>query len=138
MPCNTKLEDTLRSYGMKASHQRVAILQYLKDVSSHPTADEVYAYLVEEDECLSRATVYNTLNTFRDRGLVQEITIQKNQRRYDGDLTEHGHFLCTQCGVVIDLPGDTNNAKNLIAQGFSIENIQIFFYGRCPRCNQLS
>ncbi|MCF8053686.1 MAG: transcriptional repressor [Deltaproteobacteria bacterium] len=136
--CNTSVEETLRAHGLKASCQRVAILRYLRETTAHPTADKVYAQLAREDESLSRATVYNTLNTLKEHGLVQEINIQKKQCRYDGDMAEHAHFCCIQCGEVTDLPLDTDAPLFTLGGDFYVESVKVFIYGRCPRCHQFS
>ncbi len=131
-----EIQQTLRTHGLKASSQRVAILQYLRSVDTHPTAEQVYENLFPQLEKLSLGTVYNTLKSLKSCGLVQELTIQKQGSRYDGNISFHGHFSCTQCGTLFDLPNQ--EALQIIPEGFEVHSYQNFLYGLCPRCSKLA
>ena len=61
--------------------------------------EQIYTVLHKEIPTLSKTTVYNTLNTLIDAGLVKLITIDENETRYDIDTTTHGHFKCESCGI---------------------------------------
>ncbi len=126
------IQDTLRNCGLKASSQRVAILTYLQSVDTHPTADQMYEALTSDLPSLSRGTVYNTLKTLQQHGLVHELTVQKGESRYDGNISCHGHFSCTQCGELFDLP--LQEHSHSIPDGFQLQTQQHFFYGLCPNC----
>lgn len=124
----------LAAQNIRPSYQRVRILQYLMEKRSHPTADEIYRALTREIPGLSRTTVYNTLGLFIDRQIVQPLTIEENQTRYDADVLEHGHFQCRRCGRVYDFSLDSLLLSGL--EGFAIESRQVYLKGICPACRE--
>ncbi len=128
------VQSLLRAHGLKASSQRVAILEYLQQVETHPTAEHLYDALKPKLDTLSLGTVYNTLNTLTACGLVLELTIHKQESRYDGNLENHGHFSCTSCGKLFDIP--MNLHAHTVPEGFLVDSCQHFFYGLCPSCKE--
>jgi len=99
----------------------------------HPTAEQVYDALKNELPTLSRTTVYNTLKTFLNAGLIKELTIEENEVRYEFNLHDHGHFKCKKCGRIFDfnysmkLPSDE-------LKGFCVTDVNIFITGVCRDC----
>ena len=87
----------LADHGIKPSVQRIAIMQYLLTHFTHPTVDDVYRGLLPKIPTLSRTTVYNTLRMFSDNDAAQMITINEHRVCYDGNITPHAHFICTEC-----------------------------------------
>ena len=66
--------DYLTAHGVKASVQRVAVMQYLLQQMGHPTVDEIYQALVDHIPTLSKTTVYNTLRLLMEHGVVRMLT----------------------------------------------------------------
>ena len=77
------LLDQLREKDLRASPQRIKVLEYLFENKDHPTVDQIYKDIVCEMPSLSRTTIYNTLSVFVEAGLVRVITIEGNETRYD-------------------------------------------------------
>ncbi|TCK93241.1 Fur family ferric uptake transcriptional regulator/Fur family peroxide stress response transcriptional regulator [Natranaerovirga hydrolytica] len=129
------IELYLRDHGISPSYQRKRIFEYLYTHDNHPTVNQIYEHLVPEIPTLSKTTVYNTLNKFVDKGLVEIITIDGNEIRYDlYSQKTHGHFKCNQCKQVydVDIIDDAFNSQAL--DGFDIQNKYFHFTGICKSC----
>lgn len=136
-----QISDKIIACGIRPSFQRVKILNYLCKNSTHPTAETVYKALSPEILTLSRTTVYNTLKLFIDSGLVQSLSIDGDEMRYDADTSHHLHFKCTCCGNVLDmLYPDTeltyDKMIELLPTGFSVSKVQTFLWGTCADCTK--
>ena len=101
-PSYRDLVKELKEKKIRLSYQRVKILDYLNRNRTHPTADEIYTGLIAEIPSLSKTTVYNSLNSLVKANLVQELTIEDNENRYDIVTETHGHFKCEKCGKIYD------------------------------------
>ncbi|WP_458700797.1 Fur family transcriptional regulator [Sulfurospirillum sp. 1307] len=102
-----KYIEVLKSAGLKATPQRVAVLKEL-DKKTHPTMDEMYENIKKDNPSISLATVYKNVNVLRDSGLVIEINIPSKKMRYDYLSKPHIHIVCSGCGHVEDLDYDKN------------------------------
>jgi Fur family peroxide stress response transcriptional regulator len=124
----------LSEKGLKASHQRIMVLDYLDSHRCHPTADMILSALKQDMPTLSKSTVYKTLNAFVDANLLREITIEDNEIRYEYNLMDHGHFKCESCGQVYDFTIDFGLLKTKDLDGFQINDRNIYFKGVCKSC----
>ena len=130
---NSIAEKLLKSH-IKPSYSRVKIMKYIMDKRSHPTVEEIYNELLPELPTLSKTTVYNTLNVFLKARLIQLITIEDNETRFDADLSEHGHFKCEKCGKIYDFSISLNDNPVEGLNGFRIDDKNVYFKGICPGC----
>ena len=94
---------TFKEKKLKLTPQRLAVYQYLKSTTEHPSAETIYKALQPNYPTMSLATVYKTLKTLVEIGLVQELNVGEGNFRYDGNCKEHGHIQCIKCGKVNDL-----------------------------------
>jgi Fur family peroxide stress response transcriptional regulator len=122
----------------KYSHQREAIISFLKTRTDHPTADVVYQNISETIPNISLGTVYRNLNQLADAGVILRFTVNGRTDRYDADTSPHCHFICKCCGAVKDI--FINPTEKLIEEASSIscdsiENVSVFFHGICEDCN---
>ena len=76
-------QNRLRRYNIKPSVQRMAVLDYLMTHHTHPTADTIFNALYPSIPTLSKATVYNTLNLLTEHGVIQMITIDEKNARFN-------------------------------------------------------
>lgn len=132
---DTKLAEMLHRAGVRPSVQRIAILSYVANSHSHPAADEVYTRLASDFPSLSLTTVYNALHILTDAGLLRELDIESERKRYDlAPQPPHSHFICRECGRVFDmmLPMGLDAKPN--DSGFSIESVDVYYKGLCPKC----
>lgn len=128
------LSHILNQKGLKPSHQRLRILEFLANNPCHPTADKVLSEMKEELPTLSKSTVYKTLNAFVEAGILREITIEENEIRYEYNLVDHGHFKCRSCGEVYDFEIDFGSMQYDSLGGFKIEDRNVYFKGVCESC----
>ncbi|MDD2296962.1 MAG: transcriptional repressor [Sphaerochaetaceae bacterium] len=124
----------LLEHGVRPLKHRVAVYRYLLDNPIHPTADTIYSELKNNMSSISRTTVYNVLNLLCSHNVVQEIAIEKNEMRYDANVTNHIHFKCFECGHVYDLH-DVTFPTIAVPSGFRIDAVQINMTGLCPNCS---
>jgi Fur family transcriptional regulator, peroxide stress response regulator len=124
----------LSRVGIKPSHQRLRILEWLASTRSHPSAEAVYQALLPQMPTLSRTTVYNTLALFVERGVAQPVYLDAVQTRYDGDARPHGHFRCRGCGRVIDV--ELPAAPPAPPRGYAADRVMVGFVGLCPACRR--
>jgi Fe2+ or Zn2+ uptake regulation protein len=125
----------LVSKGLNPSYQRVRILAYLMERRDHPTVGMVYDTLSGEMPTLARATVYNTLNALVEKGLVIALTIKSEETRYDFKRETHHHFLCKQCGSILDIEVRCAYADAAeVGEGHRVEEIHGYFKGTCKNC----
>lgn len=126
-----------KNMGLKLTPQRMAILDYLDGNRKHPSAEDVYLSVSKTFPTMSFATVYNTLETLRQMGKVQEITIDPVKKRFDPDTSPHHHLICTSCKFIVDICIDFKLALPEDVRGkFEMTGNHIEFYGLCPACNK--
>lgn len=119
------------------TRQRRIILEELKKVKIHPTADRVFSMARRRLPDISFGTVYRNLNMLRDEGEVLELTCGKYKCRYDGDTKAHYHFFCINCKNVFDvnIPVLRGLDKKVSeALKFQINYHRVEFYGYCRDC----
>jgi len=119
---------------IKASYQRIKILEYLTTKRNHPTVDKIFNDLIKEIPILSKATVYNTIDLFKKTNLVRVVTIENNETRYDAEVENHGHFKCDVCGSIYDFSVNIDNLSIDSLEHFKINEKNVYFKGICPRC----
>ncbi len=127
-------QERLLRHQIKPSIQRMAVLDYLMKNPIHPTADTIFNALYPSIPTLSKATVYNTLNLLVEKGVIQMITIDEKNTRYDAYNTPHLHFKCTTCGDIHDVPFLIPDIEAL--QNYQVDNIHIYCRGICPTCKE--
>lgn len=123
-----------KTIGLKLTPQRLAILDYLEKNREHPSAEDIYNALKEKFPSMSFATVYNTLEVLVEKGLVKELGIDSQKRRYDPDTSIHHHFLCKKCGKILDIESKYHIQIPDEIKDCQIIDFQIVFYGVCPEC----
>lgn len=129
---------TLLGKDMRLTNQRRIIMEQLRSVTSHPTADEIYGMVREKMPRISLGTVYRNLEVLSSLGLVRKLENAAGQKRFDGDMSPHHHIRCELCGKVgdifdaPDIPGiEMNVSTDFQVTGYSLE-----FSGICPECRQ--
>lgn len=115
--------------------QKTLILQTVRSMTNHPSADEVYERVAALHPNISRATVYRDLNKFADSGAILRVSVANAPDRYDFTTETHAHCLCSECGRVFDyhlrvmpeLDDDGND-------GFEADGFYIIVNGICNEC----
>ena len=133
METTARSDAYLRQKGIKSSFQRLSILEYLQNTSAHPSASKIFSDLNSSIPSLSRATVYNTINLFLEKGIVIPVQVDGVEARYDLSEPHHAHFHCLGCGTIFDIPsGEIAIPEGL--KGFDVQEAQLHYKGLCPRC----
>lgn len=120
----------LQEHGINPSAQRVAIAQFVLHTDRHPTAEEVLKRVSKKFPMVSRATVYNTLNLFVDKGLLRRYALSPGNVVFDPHVENHHHFIDESTGAIHDIPWDAvkvSNVKSL--DGFQVESYQVVMKG---------
>jgi len=126
-----------KELGLKLTPQRLAILAYLEGNTSHPSAEDVYRAVLRNYPTMSFATVYNTLEALRQRGEVQELTIDPEKKRFDPNTHPHHHLICVKCRKVVDVQQDYElPLPKSVRESFQIVGNHIEFYGLCMQCKE--
>ncbi len=111
-------------------------MDYLKGNRDHPTAEDIYRAVNKGNPSISLATVYNTLNFLKKKGLVSELSVNSTKRRFDTNNTNHHHFICLSCGNVHDIEEDIGlSIPKALRDQFEILSVRIDLYGRCKGCS---
>lgn len=122
--------ETLRSRGINPSAQRVAVAEYVFHTADHPSADQVWNRVKARFPMISRATVYNTLNLFVDRGLLRAFVLTEGRVVFDPNTDDHHHFIDEQTGVIHDVPWDAIAVGDVEAlEGFDVREYQVVMRG---------
>lgn len=119
--------------------QRKLILETVRMLKNHPTADEVYSVIVKDYPNISRTTVYRGLRELCEAGQLKHIELPGGADHYDHTCHEHYHIRCSICGHVEDVEMDY--ISNLVDQiksdhGYLISDHDIVFKGICPNCQK--
>jgi Fur family peroxide stress response transcriptional regulator len=124
--------------GMKKySRKREAILEKLRGTTSHPTADWVYDEVKKELADISLGTVYRNLAVFKEEGLIISVGVVDGQERFDANTSQHTHFICLDCGNILDISADVDPSLNeRVARENHLDIVlrQLTFYGKCKQC----
>jgi len=117
--------------------QRSLVLEAVKKLQCHATADEIYDMIVQRHPDISRGTIYRNLLLLSETGKIRKILMPNGADRYDHQCHEHYHARCTKCGRILDV--DIAYLSNLEAQienpdGFEFTGHDIIFKGICPQC----
>ena len=129
------LEDT----SLRMTKQRQVILEELRSVTSHPTADDMYDMVRRRLPNVSLGTVYRNLEILAESGIVQKIDIGGTKKRFDGNVAAHYHLRCAGCGRVDDIHLDTGIDLEAMAAAltdYTILRHRLEFIGLCPSCAQ--
>lgn len=132
-----KIIDRYRGKGFKLTPQRIAILKFLDGNTNHPTADDIYTEIRKKNPTVSFATVYNTVQTLKDRGELLEITIDPERKHFDPNPEPHHHIICSRCKKIGDIFVDYSEALKLpedVLGKFSPMGNHVDFYGICKDC----
>ena len=129
------IKRSLQESGLRCTPQRYAVMAFLMEQNSHPTAAEIFEAVNRVDPRCSRATTYNNLRDLVEAGLVREVAVEGRAARFDAKGTRHHHFICDRCGNVEDLewydvrrPASGSLGKRVLRE------CELIFRGLCAKC----
>ncbi|MGH7365955.1 MAG: Fur family transcriptional regulator [Candidatus Rokuibacteriota bacterium] len=132
-------EVALRDRGFRLTAPRQAVLEVVRGIKTHPTAEEVHRLVIRRAPGVSLGTVYRNLRLLVDAGLLGELPGPR--ARFDANTRAHHHFTCLRCGRIADVEGPVAEphsrtlSKRVAARtGLAITHHRIDFFGRCREC----
>ena len=121
----------------RMTNQRRIILDLVRSLNTHATADEIHRLVRERMPRVSLGTVYRNLELLSNQGLVRKLEHTGAQRRYDGNLDFHYHLRCVLCGRVVDAPLEPMPQFIDLVRSrtdFDVLGYELEFHGLCPEC----
>ncbi len=128
-----------RRSNISVTPQRVAIYSCLMGAKDHPGAEDIYNRIKITFPDISIDTVYRTLSTFSQMGLVSEVEGYGEARRYDPDLKPHHHFRCTKCNKIVDFHKESFDKLRLpaeISRKYRVSSVKVVAEGLCDKCKK--
>ena len=129
----TYLENRCTQAGLKMTGQRRTILKVLDQAEDHPSVEEVYDRSKAEDDSISMATVYRTLNLLDELGLVVRHEFKENFARYELNTDHHHHLIDIESGDVVEFQNEEiEKMKAEIARklGYELVECRLELYGK--------
>jgi Fur family ferric uptake transcriptional regulator len=137
-----KIYSVLRQHGYKLTPQRRAVIQVVINSNDHLTPNDIYEKIREVCPGTGLVTIYRTLETLAELGLICEVHSGGSCRSYTmGSQQHHHHLICSGCGTVVDFTGHylAGLEKSLSEKsGFRIDGHLLEFTGLCRKCQSLS
>jgi Fur family transcriptional regulator, peroxide stress response regulator len=129
------IKRSLEGCGLRCTPQRYAVMAFLMEHASHPTAAEIFEAVNRVDPRSSRATTYNNLRDLVQAGLVREVAMEGRAARFDAKGMRHHHFICDRCGDIEDMewyavprPAASSLGKRRLRE------CELIFRGLCSKC----
>src|ERR1041384_5100085 len=129
------IKKSLEGSGLRCTPQRYAVMAFLVEHASHPTAAEIFEAVNRVDPRCSRATTYNNLRDLVQAGLVREVAVEGRAARFDAQGAKHHHVICDRCGKVEDVecydvpsPAAGSLGRRILRQS------ELIFRGLCLKC----
>ena len=94
----------LAGYGIRPTAQRVRIAALLLSAPQHLSAEQILAGLRGSGTRVSKATVYNTLNLFAEKGVIRQLSVDGARSWFDSNIEPHYHFHDVDTGALVDVP----------------------------------
>jgi Fur family peroxide stress response transcriptional regulator len=126
-----------RSHGLSVTPQRVAIYRETAKSREHPRCEDIFKKVRRRFPDISLDTVYRTLSTFAEMGIVNVVEGYGEAKRYDPDTTAHHHFRCRKCNTIIDFHDKGYDGLEIprnFRKGFEVSSIKVVLEGLCDRC----
>lgn len=128
--------DLLRLHGLRATPQRLAVIEVVQEAQSHICAEEVYRRARSRIPNISLGTVYKALGDLKDLGVFRVLPVA-GKLRIDPNTTPHHHLVCDRCKRVTDVEVGSQWDLRLPedeAQGYEVWDAEVTFRGICPSC----
>jgi Fe2+ or Zn2+ uptake regulation protein len=125
-----------RLHGLRVTPQRQCIFEIVFADQAHSTAEAIYGLAKAQMPTISLKTVYETLHSLAALGQIQQIDVGTGSVRFDPDVHEHHHLVCTSCGRIENIEFDVGPLALSSAErhGFALGSTEVIFRGLCPNC----
>ena len=138
VPDAAELARRIRGAGLKATPQRLAIYGALMGTTEHPTVEAIHEVVRPKLPALPLGTVYKTIESLEEAGLVMEVSLPGNAKRYDANVEPHHHLVCTSCHRVLDFRDGALDAirPRVRWSGFRPTHVKVQVHGICADCQK--
>lgn len=136
---HSNFRELCRRHGLAVTHQRAVIYDSLMSAPGHPSPEEVYEVVRRQIPSISLATVYKTLHTFVESGVLREVSPHHGSIRVDPTTKPHHHLVCTNCKAVLDLDEEALKPPQIVGKipkGFRVRSVSIELHGLCQKCSK--
>ena len=133
----TEFREKCRANELSITPQRVAIYTEMVKSKQHPSAEDVFGKVRKTFPDISLDTVYRTLSTFAEIGIINVVEGYGEARRYDPDLTAHHHFRCRKCNKIVDFHENSYDNLKLpkeFGKDYKVTSIKVIIEGLCNKC----
>lgn len=132
-----RLRTVLAGGGLRLTQQRLSIYRALEASSAHPSCEDLFQSLRPSMPSLSIDTVYRTVGTLEQAGMIRKLVSLDGVQRYDANLAHHHHFVCERCLGVSDIVWDAFDSfpvPESLAKWGTVRSCQVEFRGVCVKC----
>ena len=132
-------ERVCKSKGLRLTHQRTEIFKALLKHTNHPTTENIFNQVRKYLKTISLDTVYRTITTFEEFGLIKRVCHIDNTTRYDINISDHHHLVCSKCNRIEDFywpDFDQMKSPKTIAHWGQIEIRHVIISGLCSNCEK--
>lgn len=129
-----------RERGLKMTPQRLEIFRELASTTRHPSVESIHQRIRVRMPNVSLDTVYRTLATLQEHGIVSRVEVLDDRARYDANLEKHHHFVCTRCQKVEDVIWPELDGLTLPAEAGDwgeVDRVYAEIRGVCRTCSNL-
>ena len=102
MEITNQIKERLSDVGLKATHPRITVLRELMVSDDHPTAEAIHETIKVDNPSISLGSVYRVVDVLVDSGLIQRVSVRSGSKRYDANMTPHGHIYCLKTNKIQD------------------------------------
>ena len=119
----------LEEAGIRPSAHRLAVADYVLTCFDHPSADRVWREVASRFPAISRATVYNTLNLFVEKGLLRALHLDPESVVFDPKLDTHHHFIDETTGAIHDVPWENVQVCDIALPEYEVRDYMVVMRG---------
>ena len=133
----TRLKNLFETAGIKLTQQRIEVFREVLAARDHPSAETIHKRLLPTLPSLALDTVYRTLATFTELGIITRLNLNGDKTLFDANSEPHHHFVCTQCKGIQDVSWpdfDSTPLPDTLKPSGEIRSRHIEFRGLCNRC----
>jgi Fur family peroxide stress response transcriptional regulator len=129
-----QVKSKIKDNGLRATPQRICLLKILMETDQHPSAEMLMQRSREKGYDLSIGTVYNTLESFEDKGIIKRVYDASDVMRYDARTDFHVHLLDRENNVIMDLEDDEleeiieEHLAGKIPDGFQMSRMDVSLF----------
>ena len=132
-----RLKHACHAAGRRITHQRIEIFREVAQTGEHPDADTIFRRVREKMPTVSHDTVYRTLASLEEMGLISRVDPAGGRARYDANSEKHHHFICRKCGSITDIYLEELPAlPEAIETLGNAESLHVQVRGVCHDCEQ--